>query len=72
MIYNSCYFINDSLRLISKDGLREHKDGETMQRLICHNNTFSQIVRSKKAMSKRNIFLFIATFICNAWSECKL
>jgi len=39
-----------------------YKKLETVQRFIYHYNVFSQTVRVKKAMSKRNIVVFRCSF----------
>jgi len=44
---------------------------ENTQQITGHYVSFSEILRLKKAMSKRAVFCFKTAFICYVWKECK-
>jgi hypothetical protein len=44
-----------------------YKNWETAQWILCQYDLFDQILRLKKAMSKRTFFGLNAAILCNVW-----
>jgi hypothetical protein len=56
--------------LISSDLVICFTEKQELNELTRYYDLLSQIVRLRKAISKRTLFSFNAAFICNVWKEC--